>query len=175
MRIKSILFSVMLMTGCVISIAVFTGCKKNNNNSNNNIQDTGSVKADVGNIAFQSGHNTVATDSKGTINISGYSYQGGDTSQIQISFPDTLSVNVANHDATGLSLVIFYYNFQRDIALRNAYNQATFTITLSSFDKVRHTIAGTFSGTLTTQGDPGAQAIQLGNGYFNTSYTPITQ
>ena len=99
----------------------------------------------------------------------GYAIKGKDSIQIDLTFPDTLTVNTPFRDPYGTQFLIQLYRFD------SAYNYTSYyckspstTITITSWDPTAGKIAGTFSGKIAMV--PPRDSITVTNGVFNTAY-----
>ena len=178
MKLKSTLFPVVTAAACLSLLFSLTHCSKNGSSPGNNPRDTGLVSGVLGGTSFQTVHDSiVATVGNDSVHITAYLYKNDVGSQIQLIFPDTLSLNTPYVDTTGKSFVIGYVNTETDPQeiYESGSLHSTDTLTITSFNKTLHTISGTFTGPVYPGGSTSEPALRLSNGYFNTSYTPNPQ
>ena len=162
MKIKNrqflILPVVLILT---ISIAV-TSCKKD---KDDNPGESAKFSANVGGIAFKPA--VVAAFAQfGYINVQGYEIRSGDTISLQLSLPDTITVNakLTFEDNAGLD----YFNVKKTIEFGN-YGDSHGTVTFTTVDKTNKKIVGKFSGVLYEHGS-NPDSVIVKDGQFNTTY-----
>jgi hypothetical protein len=145
-----------------LSIGV-TSCKKDKDDSGASAQ----YSANVGGTAFKP-NVVVAAEFFDFIMITGYEGRsGGDTVILDLSIPDTVTVNskLTFDDNVGLD----YYNHKQTFMYEN-YGKAHGTVSFTTVDKVNRKIAGTFSGVLYSRSSS-SDSVVVKDGKFNTSYT----
>jgi hypothetical protein len=105
--------------------------------------------------------------------ILAFAVNGKDSVQMDLTFPDTLSVNVPFNDPYGTLFALQL--FHRDPATNTAANYTSYycrvpstTITITSWDKTAGKIAGSFSGKVAPV--PPNDSITVSNGTFDTKY-----
>jgi hypothetical protein len=178
MNYKFTLYKVVTLTAGVCLFLSFAGCSKHSNSPGTNLKDTGSVRGVLGGVPFQTVQDSiVATVGNDSVHITAYLYKNDVGSQVQLIFPDTLSVNTPYVDTTGRSLVIYYLNTETDPqeVYGSGSEYSADTLTLTSFNKTLHTISGTFTGPVYLGRSLAEPAVRLSNGYFSTSYTSNPQ
>lgn len=178
MKSKFTLFPAVTAAGSIFLLLSLTHCSKNGSSPGNNPGDTGSVSGVLAGKPFQTVHDSItATVGNDSVHIIAFLYKGDIGSQIQLIFPDTLSLNTPYVDTTGKSFVIFYLNTETDPQefYGSGSTYSTDTLILTSFNKALHTISGTFTGPVYLGRSTKEPAVRLSNGYFNTSYTTNPQ
>ena len=105
--------------------------------------------------------------------ILAFAVNGKDSIQMDLVFPDTLSVNVPFNDPYGTLFMLQL--FHQDPATNTAQNYTSYyckvpstTITITSWDKTAGKIAGSFSGKIAPV--PPNDSITVSNGTFDTKY-----
>ena len=150
--------------GLAAVLFVAFGCKKSSNNSST---PPGGMDASVNGQAFQASTTTgIFSASAGYIALFGIQTKGVDSSGIEVDILDTIKVGEPGLLANG-----FIINYGSNTG--PTYSGGDITghgvVTLSAWDTVNHTIAGTFSGVLYDNGL--IDSVVVTNGTFNTSYT----
>lgn len=174
MESKNLPFSPFCSALFMVAIFIFSNCKKNNHiTPSSDIQNVGVISAKLGNLSFKSDGTIVALDKNGMFDITGAKIFGGDTTQLEISFPDTLSGNVTYQDSAGNLFVVTYQDLGRAALYRTGFGKASGTLALASVNRSSHTISGSFSGSLFSAGDPSGTVIAVTDGVFNTSYSAV--
>jgi len=154
-------------TSYVLLAIVFTNmtaCKKNSSNAPN------SFSATINNNSFQaSGVIGVDITSIYTFDILATQHSGSDSTVIELSFPDTLTVNKTYDIGGSNSGGAFGTYYDGGLWYLTAYRSGVSgSITLTSLDKSSHFVAGNFTGVAkSTAGD----SIVLNNGKFSSNYT----
>ncbi len=172
MESKNLPFSPIRIALYIVFLFIFSNCKKTNHSSpSGSIQDIGTISANLGNLSFKSAGTIAALDKNGMFDITGAKPFGGDTTQLEIAFPDTLSANMTYQDSTGILFVVTYSDPGQALLYRTGFGKPSGTLKLTSIDRSKHTISGSFSGSLFSAGDPSGTVIAVTNGIFNTGYT----
>jgi len=145
-----------------IVLAVFAACKKNNGGASIN-----SASAIIGSAAFQSTQ-TVGVDNRSnhSFELNATQLKTGDTSAIDLFFPDTVKLN----KAYTLDNDLFYVGYVTSKGQKfyfPDYFSPIGTLTVTSIDKSAHIVAGTFSGHFLASS---TDSVVITNGKFNISY-----
>ena len=151
-----------LSTAFALTLAIgVTSCKKDKDDNNG---ASSKFSATIGTAAFAP-QVVNAVDLGGDIMISGFSAKsGGDSSVLQINFPDTAKVN-STFDITSYIAGLSYWNTKGTIDYGGLNSHGTITIT--AFDKAGKKVAGNFSGVIyNTPYD----SLVIKDGKFNTNY-----
>ncbi|MBN9386001.1 MAG: hypothetical protein J0H74_34915 [Chitinophagaceae bacterium] len=147
-----------------ILILIATGCKKDNNGG------ASAISATVGGTAWQSQYTTGSYKaSNHYILLTGFYGKSGDTSSIELVISDTVHIN--EPDPIKSSSVEYY-------TPTASYASISFfgghgVITVTSWDKNAHKLAGTFSGVLHSTQYNSKDSVIVENGRFNVSYTVL--
>jgi len=155
-----------LKTQYILLAIVFTNmtaCKKSSSNT------PSAFSATLSNSSFQAS-TIIGVDiaSLNTFDILATQHSGTDSTVIELSFPDTLTVN-KTYDIGGTnSGGAFGTYYDGGLWYLTAYRQGVSgSITLTSLDKNSHFVAGNFTGVAkSTAGD----TIVLNNGKFSSNY-----
>ena len=147
--------------------------------------DPGTVNAIVATDTFRSFNLIHAYDTNGFVNITAKALINNDTCGFSIGFPDTLHTNIpyanfTTHNSLGVSSSAdifslgFFDDFLGTVYLSGVNNNFTGdTLVITTFDKSKHLLAGTFKATMTasTQESPSiTQTAPYVTGSFNTYY-----
>ena len=147
--------------------------------------DPGTVNLLILNDTFRSFNLIHAYDTSGMVNIMARALINNDTCGFSISFPDTLHTNIAyanyiiSNGLGGTSGADYFSLSFFDAYLGTVYlsgvnrNFAGDTLVITTFDKSRHLLAGTFKATMTagSQENPSiTQTSAYVGGSFNTYY-----
>jgi len=105
--------------------------------------------------------------------ILAFAINGKDSIQLDMTFPDTLTVNSPYIDPSGTQFMLQL--FHRDAATNSAANYTSYyckapstTINITSWDRNAEKIAGSFSGKIASV--PPNDSITVTNGVFDTKY-----
>jgi hypothetical protein len=157
------LFTGLLLAGATLFFVV-TGCKKSNDGSGGS-----GVSATVAGTAWQSQYVT-GVNAYGYTLLTGYYGKSGDTSMFGISIEDSVKVNQPD----SLYLTSLSYTKSDQTTYSGGYFIANYSshgiVTVTSWDKNAHKIAGTFTGVL-YNGNYSTDSVKVDNGHFNTTYT----
>jgi hypothetical protein len=133
--------------------------------------DPGTVNAIVATDTFRSFNLIHAYDTNGFVNITAKALINNDTCGFSIGFPDTLHTNTP---VTNIFSLGFFDDFLGTVYLSGVNNNFTGdTLVITTFDKSKHLLAGTFKATMTasTQESPSiTQTAPYVTGSFNTYY-----
>jgi len=158
------LFTRLSLASAITILITAAGCKKNNDNG----AGAAGINATVGSTAWQSQQAFGAEPSGDSfIFLTGYLKSGSDSSWFEVDISDTAHVNQPDNNFSGSTV---YYG----IGTSKIYSSDPFfyshgSITVTSWDKAAHTIAGNFNGVFyNTQSSN--DSIIVNNGHFNSSY-----
>ena len=115
-----------------------------------------------------------ATRANQQFEIVAYAVNGKDTVQMDLLFPDTLSLNKPFNDPYGTQFMLQIFRRDPTANFSSYYCKVpSTTVTITSLDRVAKKIVGTFSGkiALVTASD----SITVTNGTFNTIYKTYPQ
>ncbi len=162
------LFTGLLLTGTAL-FSIVAGCKKSNNsNSSNNSSGGAGISATINGTAWQSQY-VLAMNSSVFAGLTGYrGRSAGDSTWVGIQMKDTIKLN--QPDTFYITSLVYFRNNQvyaggHWTGLPKSHGQ----ITVTSWDKTAHNIAGTFSGVIYNTNGANDSA-KIDNGHFNTSY-----
>lgn len=138
-----------------------TSCKKDKDDNS----ASSKLSATVGTAAFTP-QVVTAMSFSGQIWIAGYSAKsGGDSSVLQVSFPESATVNTGI-DITSITADLSYWNTKQTIDYSSGYKSHG-TITLTTFDKTGKKVAGNFNGVIYQSTN---DSLVIKDGKFNTTY-----
>jgi hypothetical protein len=101
--------------------------------------------------------------------ILGYAISGKDSIQLDMTFPDTLTVGRPFSDASGTQFMLQLVRLDSSENYTSYYcKEPSTTITITSWDKTAGKIAGSFSGKIAPV--PPNDSITVTNGVFDTKY-----
>jgi len=149
-----------------LAVLLAAGCKKSNSNS----PGPAGISATVGGKAWQSQHafGAVTSFNSSYITLTGYVKSGSDSSWFEVDISDTTHVN--QPDKNYASSSVYYGIGANKIYTSDPFFYSHGSITVTSWDKTAHTIAGIFNGVFyNTQ--VGNDSVIINNGHFNSSYT----
>jgi hypothetical protein len=142
-----------------LSIAI-TSCKKDKDDSGSSVQ----FSATVNGTAFKP--NLVTAAELGDyIVVMGYEYKSGDTALIELTLPDTITVNskLTFDDAAGLDYYKGKVNYGN-------WGDSHGTVSFTTVDKSTKKIVGSFNGVLYKPNNT-TDSVVIKDGTFNTTYT----
>jgi len=141
------------------------GCKKSNSNS----PGPAGIGATIGGTAWQSQQavGAITTFNSSFITLTGYTKTSNDSTWFEIDISDTAHVNQPDNNYA--SSTVYYGVGASKIYTSDPFYYSHGSITVTSWDKNAHTIAGTFNGVFyNTQN--GNDSVIVNNGHFNSSY-----
>lgn len=152
-----------LLTGLIATsllLFIATGCKKDNDSNGGGA----GISATINGTAWQS-QVAGGYESDSFIELAGLYVKSGDSTIIGISVSDTVHLGQADPYLGSSVLYETKHGWYTVSDLAGGHG----TITVSSWDKNAHTIAGTFNGVFyNVENDQ--DSIKVENGHFNTSY-----
>lgn len=140
------------------------GCKKSNNNTT---ASANGISATLNGTGFQSQAVIgVCSQTDSFVDLFGYRVDAGDTTSIEILIADTMHLNQPTQFVDGSGL--YYVDTKSGIWFNGDPNFGYGTVTVTSWDTAKHTIAGTFKAVLA--GNTVTDTMIVTNGRFNTTY-----
>lgn len=158
-----------LFTGSTLALSLAAllaaGCKKSNSNG----PGPAGISATVGGTAWQSQQAAGAEPSNDSfIILTGYVKSASDSSWFEVYISDTAHVNQPDNNYA--SSTVYYGIGTNKIYSSDPFFYSHGSITVTSWDKTAHTIAGNFNGVFyNTQ--VGNDSVTVNNGHFNSTYT----
>lgn len=151
-------------------ILTFAGCKKDNNNSDNN-GGTG-ISGTFGGTSWQSAY-VLGNFYYSTLALNGFYVKDNDTSLVYIGI--LTSIKIGQPDVNFQHSEVGFTKANGTIANGTNYTSGDFfgghgTLTVTSWDTAGKKINGTFSGVLYNPQNSNDSMV-VTNGHFNTSYT----
>lgn len=159
--------------GIAVAVLAFS-CKKD---THTDPADKGTLSATISagtlfGTSFQSSApvSQFAVRANQQFEILAYAINGKDTIQLDMTFPDTLTVNRPFNDPYGTQFMLQLFHRDSAANYTSFYCKApSTTITITSWDRVAGKIAGSFSGKI-AQVVPPMDSITVTNGVFDTKY-----
>lgn len=152
---------------CCAVVLAAGSCKKSNNNNSSN----GSMTATINGAAWSANYPVVGsfTVAAGTFAIPGVQIKSGDTSAFLMTFNSPVTVDKAfNSDTTNAQDI----QFQKGGSLYDGGALAGYSaLTITAYDSIRYTIAGTFSGVLYNV-NTGKDSLVVTGGAFTGTFVP---
>jgi hypothetical protein len=156
-------FNITLIVSCLV-ILIGTGCKKGKNDTPSDII-TAVVDGTTWKSQYTTGYEHFGVN--GFVVCTGfYGTKADDTTAVEIVIDDTAHIGLADsfHSSS-----VEYYKFSGSYG-PGTVNKTHGTITVASWDKNAHRIAGTFSCVLYNTQNNIVDSVKIDNGQFNTSY-----
>jgi len=149
-----------------LAVLLAAGCKKSNSNG----PGPAGISATVSGTAWQSQQSfgAVTSFNSSYITLTGYVKSGSDSSWFEVDISDTTHVNQPDNNYASSS--VYYGIGTSKIYTSDPFYYSHGSITVTSWDKTAHTIAGNFNGVFyNTQA--GNDSVTVNNGHFNSTYT----
>lgn len=155
--------SLVLLTAFALALSIgVTSCKKDKDDNG----ASGQLSANIGGTAFQPSVVVSVLYPDDEFTITGFQIKSNDTAWLDVSFPDTVTVNsvLDFEDAS-----VDYYTSKTDMDYTSFASKSHGTVTITTVDKTNKKIAGNFSGVLYQWGST-TDSVIVKDGQFNTSY-----
>jgi len=163
MYLRLLAFSALLAT--VLCLSAITGCKKHNdNNGNPSITISTTINGSVFNPQL---NNAAYGTISHTFILGGTTISNGDTTLITVKLNQPVSLNT-DLGASGLAFLEYQAKGQQYLS-GAGWGRLAFTV--SALDSVKHTITGSFSGSLWAMNR--RDSLPMTNGSFSGTYSVV--